>query len=116
MKLAGGPFLTSSSIRQVSWGARLLGRTVRGIIKGDAVPAEFVPQLIEYHLSGRLPFERLVWRNDPTSIALFVLPRIGAPLSLDTCPVRCLARSLLVFSLTLVFDPHEYEVGDGAAF
>ena len=44
--------------------AMLLGRTVRGIIEGDAIPGQFVPELIDYHLSGRLPFERLVRRYD----------------------------------------------------
>jgi aryl-alcohol dehydrogenase len=44
--------------------AMLLGRSVRGIIEGDAVPQEFVPELIDYHMAGRLPFERLVKRYD----------------------------------------------------
>jgi aryl-alcohol dehydrogenase len=44
--------------------AMLLGRTVRGIIEGDADPQRFVPELIDYHLSGRLPFERLVRSYD----------------------------------------------------
>lgn len=36
------------------------GRTVRGIIGGDAIPDLFIPQLVEFHLQGRLPFERMV--------------------------------------------------------
>jgi aryl-alcohol dehydrogenase len=36
------------------------GRTIRGIGIGDAVPALFIPQLIELHLQGRFPFDRLV--------------------------------------------------------
>jgi aryl-alcohol dehydrogenase len=36
------------------------GRTVRGIIEGDAIPSEFIPLLIELHRQGRFPFDRLV--------------------------------------------------------
>ena len=42
--------------------AMLLGRSVRGIIEGDANPQKFIPELIEYHMSGQLPFDRLVKR------------------------------------------------------
>jgi aryl-alcohol dehydrogenase len=38
----------------------LLGRSVRGIIQGDALPDFFIPQLIELHLQGRFPFDRLL--------------------------------------------------------
>jgi aryl-alcohol dehydrogenase len=38
----------------------LLGRTVRGIIQGDSVPDIFIPRLIELHLQGRFPFDRLI--------------------------------------------------------
>jgi len=36
------------------------GRTVAGIIAGDSVGDIFIPQLIELHMKGRLPFDRLV--------------------------------------------------------
>lgn len=36
------------------------GRQVRGAIEGDAVPAEFVPKMIEYYRQGQLPLEKLV--------------------------------------------------------
>ena len=36
------------------------GRSVRGIVQGDAVPQLFIPQLIEMHRAGRFPFERVV--------------------------------------------------------
>jgi aryl-alcohol dehydrogenase len=36
------------------------GRTVKGIIEGDAVPDLFIPKLIELHRQGRLPFERMI--------------------------------------------------------
>lgn len=37
-----------------------LGRTITGIIEGDAVPRRTVPALIELWRQGRFPFERLV--------------------------------------------------------
>jgi aryl-alcohol dehydrogenase len=36
------------------------GRTVKGIIEGDAVPRMFVPQLISLWRQGRFPFDRLI--------------------------------------------------------
>jgi aryl-alcohol dehydrogenase len=36
------------------------GRTVRGIIEGDAIPDLFIPQLIELYRQGRFPFDRLI--------------------------------------------------------
>ncbi|MFJ3709174.1 NAD(P)-dependent alcohol dehydrogenase [Streptomyces sp. NBC_01387] len=36
------------------------GRTVKGIIEGDAVPRLFVPQLIGLWQQGRFPFDRLI--------------------------------------------------------
>jgi len=36
------------------------GRTVRGIILGDANPEEFLPKLIELHALGHFPVEKLV--------------------------------------------------------
>ncbi|MEJ0025040.1 MAG: NAD(P)-dependent alcohol dehydrogenase [Rhizomicrobium sp.] len=36
------------------------GRTLRGILEGDAVPDRFIPALIELHRQGRFPFEKLV--------------------------------------------------------
>jgi aryl-alcohol dehydrogenase len=38
----------------------LLGRTVRGIVQGDAVPQLFIPALIEMYRKGDFPFDRLV--------------------------------------------------------
>ena len=37
-----------------------LGRSVHGILQGDAVPHHFIPQLIELWRQGRLPFDRLL--------------------------------------------------------
>jgi aryl-alcohol dehydrogenase len=36
------------------------GRTVRGIIQGDSVPQQFIPRLVDLHMQGRLPFDRLI--------------------------------------------------------
>jgi aryl-alcohol dehydrogenase len=36
------------------------GRTVRGILGGDAVPDLFIPKLIELYNQGRFPFDRLI--------------------------------------------------------
>jgi aryl-alcohol dehydrogenase len=37
-----------------------LGRAVRGIIGGDAVPQLFIPALIDHYRQGRFPFDRLI--------------------------------------------------------
>jgi aryl-alcohol dehydrogenase len=36
------------------------GRTVKGILGGDAIPDLFIPRLIELYDQGRLPFDRLI--------------------------------------------------------
>lgn len=36
------------------------GRQVRGAIEGDAVPADFVPKMIDFYKQGQLPLEKLV--------------------------------------------------------
>lgn len=36
------------------------GRSVRGIVEGDADPHIFIPKLIELHLAGKFPFDRLI--------------------------------------------------------
>lgn len=36
------------------------GRRARSIIQGDAVPQRFIPKLIQLHLDGQFPFDRLV--------------------------------------------------------
>ncbi len=37
-----------------------LGRTVVGILEGDAVPQRFIPQMIDLWRQGRFPFDRLI--------------------------------------------------------
>lgn len=36
------------------------GRTVKGIIEGDAIPELFLPQLIELNQQGRFPFDKMI--------------------------------------------------------
>ena len=36
------------------------GRTVRGIIEGDAIPDLFIPKLIELYRQGRFPFDKII--------------------------------------------------------
>ena len=36
------------------------GRTVRGIVQGDAVPQLVIPEMIEHHRAGRFPFDRML--------------------------------------------------------
>jgi aryl-alcohol dehydrogenase len=36
------------------------GRTVRGVIQGDCVPQEFIPQLVDHIAAGRFPVERMI--------------------------------------------------------
>ncbi len=40
--------------------ALTLGLTVIGIIEGDSVPDEFIPELVALHRDGRLPLDKLV--------------------------------------------------------
>jgi aryl-alcohol dehydrogenase len=36
----------------------LFGRSVQGILLGERVPREFIPELVDLHLAGKLPFDR----------------------------------------------------------
>jgi aryl-alcohol dehydrogenase len=36
------------------------GKTVRGVIEGEAVPHEFIPRLLDLHARGLLPVEKLI--------------------------------------------------------
>jgi aryl-alcohol dehydrogenase len=55
--IGGAPLGTEAS---VDMNQLLNGRTVRGIIQGDAVPRLFIPKLIDLYRSGRFPFDRLI--------------------------------------------------------
>ena len=45
---------------EIDMNTLLNGRTVRGVIQGDAVQQIFIPKLIEHYRAGRFPFDRLV--------------------------------------------------------
>jgi aryl-alcohol dehydrogenase len=36
------------------------GGSIRGVIEGDAVPAAFIPEMVEHYRAGRLPLEKLI--------------------------------------------------------
>lgn len=36
------------------------GKTMVGVIEGDAVPQLFIPQLVDYYKNGMFPFDKLV--------------------------------------------------------
>jgi aryl-alcohol dehydrogenase len=36
------------------------GKTIRGILQGESVPQVFIPRLVDLHLQGRFPFDKLV--------------------------------------------------------
>jgi aryl-alcohol dehydrogenase len=36
------------------------GLSIRGIVQGDSVPDTFIPRLVELHMNGRFPFDKLV--------------------------------------------------------
>ena len=40
------------------------GKTIRGVIEGDAVAQQFVPQLLDLYAEGRLPLEKLIRTYD----------------------------------------------------
>ena len=41
-------------------GSMLRGRTIRGIVQGDSVPDIFIPRLVDFFMTGKFPFDRLV--------------------------------------------------------
>jgi aryl-alcohol dehydrogenase len=41
-----------------------LGKTIRGIVEGDADPDVFIPQLVDHFMEGRFPIDRLVTYYD----------------------------------------------------
>jgi aryl-alcohol dehydrogenase len=44
----------------IDQGHLVFGRTLTGVIEGDADPQTFVPRLLELHRDGRFPFDRLI--------------------------------------------------------
>jgi aryl-alcohol dehydrogenase len=46
----------------IDQGHLLFGRTLVGVIEGDAVPQEFVPRMLDLYRQGRFPFDQLITR------------------------------------------------------
>ncbi|MFF3755478.1 NAD(P)-dependent alcohol dehydrogenase [Streptomyces sp. NPDC002018] len=47
--------------QEISLGlVQLFGRTVKGVLEGDSVPALLIPRLIDFFVAGRFPFDRIV--------------------------------------------------------
>lgn len=44
----------------IDQGHLLFGRSLVGVIEGDAVPGDFIPHMIELYLQGRFPFDKLI--------------------------------------------------------
>jgi aryl-alcohol dehydrogenase len=44
------------------------GKTIRGVIEGDAVPHDLIPRLVALHHDGRLPIEKLIRRYEFSDI------------------------------------------------
>ncbi len=44
------------------------GRVVRGVIQGDSVPKQFIPQLADHIIAGRFPVERMITFYDLADI------------------------------------------------
>ena len=57
--IVGAPKLGTEARFDVN-GVMVPGKRVMGIVEGDVVPQVFIPQLIDLHLQGRFPFDKLV--------------------------------------------------------
>lgn len=44
----------------IDQGHLLLGRTLSGVVEGDANPHEFIPRMLDLHKAGKFPFDRLI--------------------------------------------------------
>ncbi|MGQ4599822.1 zinc-binding dehydrogenase [Nocardia sp. R6R-6] len=44
----------------IDHGQLLFGKSLVGVIEGDAVPSEFIPRMIRLYKQGRFPFDRLI--------------------------------------------------------
>ena len=44
----------------IDQGHLVFGRTLTGVIEGDADPQAFIPRLVDLHVAGRFPFDRLI--------------------------------------------------------
>ncbi|MGC5025077.1 hypothetical protein ACLQ3K_10015 [Tsukamurella sp. DT100] len=48
----------------------LRGITLQGVLEGDSLPQEFIPELISYVADGRFPIDRLVTESPSTGSAM----------------------------------------------
>jgi aryl-alcohol dehydrogenase len=53
------------------------GVSVRGIVQGDSVPDTFIPYLIDLHMSGRFPFDKLVTKYPFDQINQAIVDQAG---------------------------------------
>ncbi|WP_033291797.1 NAD(P)-dependent alcohol dehydrogenase [Amycolatopsis jejuensis] len=44
----------------IDQGHLLFGRSLVGVIEGDAIPGQFIPHMIELYQNGRFPFDKLI--------------------------------------------------------
>jgi len=63
--IGGAPFGTRASI---DMNELLAGRIVRGVVQGDGVPQNFIPELVELYKAGCFPIDKLVRFYDFTDI------------------------------------------------
>ncbi len=55
-----GAGAAGSEVRLDMLNVMTAGRTLRGIVEGDAVPQTFIPKLIDLYREGRFPFDKLI--------------------------------------------------------
>ncbi|WP_040831206.1 NAD(P)-dependent alcohol dehydrogenase [Nocardia jiangxiensis] len=53
-------FQGASNEITIDQGHLLFGRSLVGVIEGDAIPAQFIPRMIELYQAGRFPFDRII--------------------------------------------------------
>ena len=58
--LVGVPADPAAMIPLSIFQSLVLGITVKGIIEGDAVPGELIPEMLELHAQGKFPYEKLI--------------------------------------------------------
>ena len=58
--LVGVPSTVGATLAVPIAQAITFGFSIKGIIEGDSVPDEFIPELIGLHRQGRFPFDRLI--------------------------------------------------------
>jgi aryl-alcohol dehydrogenase len=56
----------------IDWPFLSLGRTVRGIVEGNADPNSFIPILVDHFMAGRLPIDRIIRFYDKADIQVAV--------------------------------------------